>query len=173
MTAAGPDNLPRENCVCRDEKGNILLSVEQTDEAELSRDPLFTHCLAVVKIGGEYLLGRNKWRNRYEIFGGCIEQGETARECIIREISEELGFASAEITYLGAMRFILRPDYFSKNERMELGGLYGITLPEMSVDDLYRMIRDKEEITGLALYSRIKGREPIALIDEKLLEYFA
>ena len=164
--------MEEKDYICSDPDGNILLSVEDTDEAELSGDPLFTYCLAVVRVGDEYLLGRNRWRNRYEIFGGCAEKGETARECILRECSEELGFALTDITYLGAVRFLLKPDYFSQNERIELGGLYGITLPEMSVDDLYGRIRDKEEITALALYSRIRGREPIALIDEKLLEYY-
>lgn len=163
---------PFENYLCKDPDGNLLLSVDPMDEAELSGDPLFTHCLAVVKVGSEYLLGRNKWRNRYEIFGGCAEEGETARECILRECSEELGFPSPDITYLGAMRFLLKPDYFSRNERVELGGLYGITLPEMSIDDLYNRIRDKEEITKLALYSQVSGREPIALFDEKLLSYY-
>ena len=164
--------MEEKDYICSDPDGNILLSVEDTDEAELSGDPLFTHCLAVVRVGDEYLLGRNRWRNRYEIFGGCAEKGETARECILRECSEELGFVFTDITYLGAVRFLLKPDYFSQNERIELGGLYGITLPEMSVDDLYGRIRDKEEITALALYSRIRGREPIALIDETLLEYY-
>ena len=164
--------MEEKDYICRDRDGNVLLSVEQTDVTALSGDPLFTHCLAVVKVGDEYLLGRNKWRNRYEIFGGCAEKGETARECILRECTEELGFTVTDITYLGTVRFLLKPDYFSRNERVELGGLYGITLPEMDVDDLYGMIRDKEEITGLALYSRIRGREPIALIDEKLLEYY-
>ena len=83
-----------ENYICKDQDGNLLLSVEQMSEAELSKDPLFTHCLAVVKVGNEYLLGRNKWRNRYEIFGGCAEKEETARECIVRECGEELGFTA-------------------------------------------------------------------------------
>lgn len=158
--------------ICKDQDGNTLISVENMDEGKLSGDPLFTHCLAVVKVGNEYLLGRNKWRNRYEIFGGCAEKGETARECIVRECGEELGLIFSEITYLGAMRFLLKPDYFSQNERTELGGLYGITLPDRNTDDLYGMIRDKDEITGLAFYSRVKDKEPIALIDEKLLEYY-
>ena len=161
-----------DDYICKDQDGNILIAIESVDEAQLSGDPLFTHCLAVVKVGNEYLLGRNKWRNRYEIFGGCVEKGETARECIARECSEELGFAASDIAYLGAMRLLLKPDYFSKNERMELGGLYGIKLAETSIDALYGMIKDKEEITELALYSQVKGKEPIALIDEKLLEYF-
>ena len=159
--------------ICRDQDGNLLVSIDKVDEETLSKDPRFTHCLAVVKIGNDYLLNRNKWRNRYEIFGGCIEKGESARECIVRECSEELGFDSSDITYLGAMTFSLKPDYFSKSERLELGGLYGITLPAAtSPEDLYIGVADKEEITNLALYSRIKGKEPIALIDEKLLGYY-
>ena len=161
-----------EDCICKDENGNILISIDPVEEADLSGDPLFTHCLAVVKVGDDYLLGRNRWRNRYELFGGCAKKGETARDCIVRECNEELGLASSDIIYLGAMKLLLKPDYFSQSERIELGGLYGIALPEMSIDDLYCRMKDKEEITGFALYSRIKGKEPIALIDEKLLEYY-
>ncbi len=159
--------------ICKDPDGNLLISIDAVDEEALSQDPLFTHCLAVVKVGNDYLLNRNKWRNRYEIFGGCIEKGESARECIVRECFEELGFVPSDITYLGAMKFLLKPDYFSKRERIEFGGFYGITLPgTTSLDDLYNNVADKEEITSLALYSQIKGKEPIARIDEKLLEYY-
>ena len=165
--------MTNDQYICKDQDGNLLISIDDIDEEELSKDPLLTHCLAVVKTGDDYLLNRNKWRNRYEIFGGCVEKGESARECIIRECFEEMGFVSSDVTYLGAMRLLLKPDYFSKSERIELGGLYGITLPAAaSLDDLYNRVADKEEITSLALYSRIKGKEPIALIDEKLLEYY-
>ena len=123
-------------------------------------------------MGDEYLLGRNKWRNRYEIFGGCREKGESSRDCILRECNEEFGFSSADITYIGAMKYLLKPDYFSQKEREELGGLYGISLPDISLEDLYSSIKDKDEITDLKLYSQVKDIEPIALIDEKLLEYY-
>lgn len=166
------DNIMEENYICKDEKGNILASIEKMSEEELSASPLLTHCLAVVKVGDEYLLGRNKWRNRYEIFGGCREKGESARECILRECNEELGFDSTDITYIGAMRYILKPDYFSKEEREELGGLYGISLPDVSLEELSKCIKDKEEITELKLYSEVKDKEPIAVIDEKLLEFY-
>ena len=158
--------------ICKDEKGNTLIAIEPMSEKELSDNALFTHCLAVVKVGNEYLLGRNKWRNRYEIFGGCVEKGENARECILRECNEELGLEFDEITYIGAMKFVLQPDHFSKTERIEYGGLYGISIPEISIDELFGMIKDKEEITELAFYSQIKDKEPIALIDEKLLDFY-
>ena len=164
--------MPEKNYICKDQDENILVLIEKMREKELSESPLFTHCLAVVKVGDEYLLGRNKWRNRYEIFGGCREKGESARDCILRECNEELGFASPDITYIGTMRLLLKPDYFSKEEREELGGLYGISLPNISLEDLYSRIKDKEEITELRFYSQVKDKEPIALIDEKLLEYY-
>ena len=161
-----------ENMIIKDQDGNILISIDQMDEAALSREPLFTHCLAVIKVGNEYLMGKNKWRNRYEVFGGCAEKGETARECILRECREELGLSISDIVYLGAMKLLLKPDYFSKDERVELGGLYGITLPGMSIDDIYGMVNDREEIAALDWYSNIKDKETIALIDEKLLDYY-
>lgn len=160
------------NYICKDNDGNIFLSFENTDEKTLSADPLLTHCLAAVKIGNDFLLGWNRWRGRFEIFGGCIEKGETARDCIIRECAEELGLNSYDIIYLGAMRFLMMPDYFSPDQRTELGGLYGITLPETELKTLYDNVHDKDEITRLALYSQIKGKEPIAEIDEKLLGYY-
>ena len=70
------------------------------------------------------------------------------------------------------MRFLMKPDYFSPDERIELGGLYGLILPETSLVELYCQVTDKEEITKLAFYSQVKGKEPIAVIDEKLLEYY-
>lgn len=165
-------DISYDSYICKDDDGNIFIAIENMDEILLSKNPLLTHCLAVVKIGDEYLLGWNKWRNRYEIFGGCIEKGESARECIIRECYEELGIQDDDMIFLGAMKFLLQPDYFSKNKRIEYGGLYGIALPDISITDIYGQIKDKDEITQLALYSQIKGREPISLIDEKLLDYF-
>lgn len=161
-----------DSYICKDNDGNVFISVEDNDEKLLSENPLLTHCLAVVKIGNDYLMGWNKWRNRYEIFGGCIESGETARECIIRECYEELGIHDVDIVFIGAMKFLLQPDYFSSNERIEYGGLYGINLSNVSIEDIYSQIKDKDEITKLALYSQIKNSEPIALIDKKLLDYF-
>jgi len=166
------DNMPEKKYICKDQDGNILDLIDKMSEEELSESPLFTHCLAVVKVGDEYLLGRNKWRNRYEIFGGCREKGESPRDCILRECNEEFGFASADITYIGTMKLLLKPDYFSREEREELGGLYGISLPNISLEDMYSRIKDKEEITKLRFYSQVKDKEPIALIDEKLLEYY-
>ena len=92
--------------IFKDSDGNEFISFEQCDEACLSDCPQLTHCLVIVKLGDDYLLGWNKWRKRYEIFGGCIDHGESARECIIREGREELGIQNREYEYLGLMKFL-------------------------------------------------------------------
>lgn len=159
--------------ISKDSDGNVFISFEKKEEAALKEECMpLTHCLAVVRINGDYLLGWNKWRNRYEIFGGCIEKDETPRECIIRECYEELGFTGKDFVYLGAMKFLLAPDYFSPEERIEYGALYGITLPNDSLSEIYARVKDKEEIKKLALYGDIKGKESVADIDSRLFGYY-
>ena len=81
----------------KDLKGNELLDVlnPQEDKADAECPPI-THCLAVVKVGGDYLLGWNKYRQEWEIFGGCREENETIRECVERECEEELGIKDGD-----------------------------------------------------------------------------
>lgn len=63
-----------------DNRGNEFLDFISVDEtnAEGQYEPI-THCLAVVKIEDDYLMGWNKWRQEWEIFGGCREDKETLR----------------------------------------------------------------------------------------------
>lgn len=70
------------------------------------------------------------------------------------------------------MKFLMKPDYFSNEERIEYGALYGITLQDTDVKDIYDKIRDRDEILKLALYCEVRGKEPIAAIDEYLLKYY-
>lgn len=159
--------------ISKDGDGNIFISFEQIDEDKIAEEcsPL-THCLAVVRMNGDYLLGWNKWRSRYEVFGGCMEENETPRKCIIRECGEELGIRGGDFVYLGVMKFLLAPDYFSPKERIEYGALYGITLPDGSPEEIYSRVRDKAEIKKIALYQDVKGKETIADIDGKLFDFY-
>ena len=45
------DNMPEKKYICKDQDGNILDLIDKMSEEELSESPLFTHCLAVVKVG--------------------------------------------------------------------------------------------------------------------------
>lgn len=126
----------------------------------------------MVKLGDDYLLGWNKYRQDWEIFGGCREDGETLRQCINRECMEELGLPDLEWTFIGLMHCKMAPGYFDPEWHYEYGGVYGVTLPVECLETIEKHRTDREEIEKLAFYRDVKGKEKIAAIDEKLLEYW-
>ena len=157
----------------KDSKGNEFVELIHIDEdTAMEQYTPVTHCLAVVMVGSDYLLGWNRWRKDWETFGGCMEEGETMRECIIRECLEEIGLSDLPMEYIGLMHFHLVPDYFSTEYREEYGGLYGIKLqPEdLQIIEKYRL--DREEIERVALLKDIDVKERIAEIDRELLNYY-
>ena len=158
--------------IVKDDNGNTLLKIIGVEEekAEEAFVPI-THCLAVVKVGAEYLLGWNKYRQDWEIFGGCRESNETLVECINRECREELGLENVDFSYVGLLYYYMAPGYFNPNWHYEYGGLYGVCLPAECMEAIEKNRTDREEIEKLAFYSRIKKKEKIALIDETLIEY--
>jgi len=159
--------------IIKDVKGNELLEIIRVEEVQAEKlyQPV-NHALVVVKIGDDYLLGWNKWRKDWEIFGGCMEDGESLRECIEREAFEEIGLKDVEYTFLGLMHFKMAPGYFNPEWHEEYGGLYGITLPAEALRKIEKYRTDKEEVERLAYYGDVKGKEAIAIIDEVLLGYW-
>lgn len=158
--------------IIKDGKGNELLDVISVDEETAQREyaPV-THALVVVKVGEEYLMGWNHWRQCWEIFGGCMDAGESLRQCIEREGYEELGLENVEYQYLGLMHYHMAPGYSNPKWHEEYGALYGVKIPETMMETIERKRGDKEEIEKFAFYSCIKG-ESIAAIDERLLEFW-
>ena len=159
--------------ILKDSKGNEFVEIIDIDEniAAAQYAPV-THCLAVVMVGGDYLLGWNRWRNDWEIFGGCMEKGETMRECIERECFEEIGILNVQIDYIGLMHLNMVPDYFSPEYRKEYGGLYGIKLQPEDLQKIEKYRLDREEIEKVALLKDIGVGEKIAEIDRELLNYY-
>ena len=159
--------------IIKDVKGNELLEVLQVEEdmAEKLYSPV-NHALVVVRVGQDYLMGWNHWRKNWEIFGGCKEDGESIRECIIREGYEELGLKNVEYEYLGLMHFKMAPGYFNKEWHEEYGALYGVTLPEHMMEEMEQYRMDKEEVEKLAFYNEVR-QEKIAAIDEWLLGLYS
>lgn len=157
--------------ILKDDRGNELLDVIVCEEtgADSGYAPI-THCLLVVRIGTDYLMGWNNYRHDWEIFGGCREEGETLRDCILRECREELGLDDIEFHFLGLAHYRLAPGYFNPEWHEEYGGLYGVTLPEEYLQTVERQRTDREEIKKVALLSTIAGSEPVSPIDKRLLD---
>lgn len=143
--------------IVMDDKENELIEIINTAEENADKEykPI-NHCLAVVKIGNDYLMGWNRWRQDWEIFGGCREENETMRECFMRECEEELGLRNVDFEYLGLMYYKMAPGYFNPEWHNEYGGLYGITLPEEYLQIIEKNRTDKEEVERLAFYTKIR-----------------
>jgi 8-oxo-dGTP diphosphatase len=155
-----------------DSSGNKLLDFINVNEEDAAKQftPI-TVCLLVVKIGNDYLMGFNHWRKGWEIFGGCLEAGETLREAMVREAKEELGIECVP-EWLGIAHFEIQPDYFSDLVREEYGAIYGVSLSEEYMEIIEKNRIDREEIDKIALLKDISSDEEIRALDRKLTEFY-
>ncbi|MGM0881834.1 MAG: NUDIX domain-containing protein [Bacillota bacterium] len=153
--------------IITDERGNIFLDFLRIQEEEIVKvtlDAPLTHALIVVKCQEKYLLMLNKWRMAWELPGGIIEQGETARECVVRELLEETNQKVNDVEFKGLMKFDLQPSFHGP-KRMEYGALYYCEL-----DNLVDFIENDEAIT-IILWDGSSEIGHIEEIDKKLIEF--
>lgn len=153
--------------IMTDSKGNIFLEFLKVEEEQLvavELDAPLTHALIVVKCMGKYLFMYNKWRKSWELPGGVIEDGETARQCVIRELFEETNQKIDEVEFRGLMKFKLQPDFHGP-ERTEYGALFSGQLVQL--DEFI----ENEEAKSIILWDSVSNIGPVEEIDKKLIEF--
>lgn len=83
---------------------NLLLDFWRCAESELDElDPLIPlpTALMVAEREGCVLMVHNTWRREWELPGGMLDEGETAREAAVREFREETGAEAGEVEFVG------------------------------------------------------------------------
>ena len=108
---------------------NLLLDFRRCAEEELADlDPAvpLPLSLLVAERDGCVLMVHNSWRQEWELPGGTIDQGETARETAVREFLEETGTSPGEVTFVGVATVQLGPE-----RRIEYAAIYRTTLGEV------------------------------------------
>lgn len=153
--------------IMTDSKGNIFLEFLKIDYEQLDTitlDAPLTHALIVVECQGKHLFLHNKWRNYWELPGGLIEQGETSKQCVIRELFEETNQNINEVEFKGLMKFRLQPSFHGP-ERTEYGALFSGQIYQL--DDFV----ENEEAKSITLWDGVSEIGDIAEIDKKLIEF--
>jgi 8-oxo-dGTP diphosphatase len=135
---------PSGASLAMDAEGNQLLAFRRCAERELDLlDPAEALRLALVvaDYGAEVLLVHNSWRLHWELPGGMIDPGETARRAAEREFAEESGQVAPELRFVAVVTFRLVPD-----GRIEYGAVFQGHLPtRIDVEDF----TPTDEIGGL------------------------
>jgi 8-oxo-dGTP diphosphatase len=93
--------------------GSVLLSFEPLHEDQLgSLDPAvpLTASLVVLWCGRECLMVFNRFRRAWELPGGMIDPGESAREAAVRELAEESGQRADSLDFAGVAKIQVAPD---------------------------------------------------------------
>jgi len=153
----------------------IIEMIMADEDRAIETYPLINHALVIVKCEDDYLLGFHKWRDDWETFGGLLEKGESLRQCICREVDEELGLTEDEVSfdYLGVLHYYMPPSYWVKDWHEEYGGLYGITISKDIIGRIEAARKDRDEIGEIAFLSELKEKHAnVDEINEALLKFY-
>lgn len=147
--------------ICINQNGVIFEELINISENQVN-DLYFpiTHALVVAKNQRGYLLLFNSWKKHWELAGGILEEGETLKECALREMLEETNQIPDRIEFKGLMKFIF------KNGKIEYGGLYSAQIVAE------RPFINNDETDQIVFWD---GKEEIGFIDgidKELLKYY-
>lgn len=149
--------------ICINRNGDVFeefLTISEDEANHIQLDYPITHALVVAKNKGGFLLLYNTWKNHWEIPGGIRENGESLRECALREMLEETNQIPDRLEFKGLMKFNL------KNGKIEYGGLYSADIHEE------RAFQINEEANKIVFWDGIDDIGYICEIDKELLKYY-
>lgn len=81
----------------------FLEFIKATEEEIYNYHPV-AGSFAVIKCEDKYLLCYNVWREQWELPAGSREDGETSKECAIRELYEETGQVATNLKFQGLLK---------------------------------------------------------------------
>ncbi len=141
---------------------NLLVDFWRCAESDLTDlDPAIPMPLSllVAEHDGRVLLVHNAWRREWELPGGLIEEGESAREAAAREFLEETGTPPDEIEFVGVGTVQL-----GHERRIEYAAVYRTTLTRLAE------FTPNAEIDGLEWWDLSSELPGLSAIDAHLAQ---
>jgi 8-oxo-dGTP diphosphatase len=168
-SAAGaiPERAIFGRMLVQDARGNQLLEISAVEEDALTSIAPLTHALVLVRRrNGDHLLVYDRYKNHWELPGGAMEPGETARDCAVRELMEESGIvvAGEALRFRGVMKFFLQRSRRFPDPHIEYGALYETEqerIPPFAPND---------EIAKLTWWDGSANIGEVAAIDAAIIE---
>lgn len=145
------------------ERGERLLSVKEIDETAAEVLPI-TFSLVIGRHSSGFLLVRNAKRDVWELPGGFIDPGESARQCATRELEEESGQKVSSLRWRAAFEIEVQRGTRAK---ASYGALYcaDIHTPDLFVSNV--------EIESIGFWPASSLPREVSAIDKALLAYYA
>lgn len=140
--------------------GFEFLEFINVTEKEIDKYNPIAGSFAVLKSQEKYLLCYNIWRKQWELPAGRREEGETPKECAIRELYEETGQLVTDLEFRGLLKV--------KNIRDGIIKFNPVYFTE--IEELQPFI-ENEEISEIKLWDLNEEIGYIDSVDIKILEY--
>ena len=103
-----------------DKNGNKLIKLHKLpEESIMEYFPTLSHSLVVGIQNNRVLFVNNNWKKEWELAGGVKEEGESPRECAVREMYEESLKTPIDLIFHSVMEWRL-----GKDQKEEYGALY-------------------------------------------------
>jgi 8-oxo-dGTP diphosphatase len=149
--------------ICINKQGDRFEQLLELAEEQVDPDRLefpLTHALVTARSDKGCLLLFNSWRKQWEVAGGIREQGESLRDCVLRELLEETNQVPDRLQFRGLMKVALA------NGRTEYGGLFSAWIGQE------RQFKENEEAAQIVFWDGTYDIGYINEIDRELLNYY-
>jgi 8-oxo-dGTP diphosphatase len=131
---AGSEFASFERMLVENQEGHRLLRLAPLAEQDLSDLSELTHARVVARYEGKVLLVFEREKQRWELAGGAMNPGESARDCAARELREESSndCRPEQLRFVGVFELLLGPSRFRPEPHTEYGALYEIELERVA-----------------------------------------
>jgi 8-oxo-dGTP diphosphatase len=147
-------------------EGHQLLRLLPMREQELGELRPLTHARVIARHHGKVLLVFERARRRWELAGGALNPGETARHGAARELREESSndCRPEELRFVTAFELALAPTHAVREPHTEYGALYEVEIEHIAA------FLPTDEISATLWWQGSELSHELDAIDRKLIE---